>query len=275
MSKRYLNSDAGGKMIPKKLHYIWLGNNSKPNLMDICINSWREKLPDYEIIEWNETNLNFFQEVENNSFLKECYKRKLWAFLSDYFRMKVLYEQGGIYLDTDMQIVKTLDAFLKDDFFIGMESRGIISAGIIGAVPNHPVIKEILDFYQERIWLEPIYTTPDIITKVLTERYTFDFTEKIIEIESGKIKLYPQEYFYPYHFTEEFHYSKITPDTYGIHWWGKSWGKKKDLKKLYFLEFKHYKGIKKLLINILIGTGLMRFVKEWKVLKLLKRKINF
>ena len=83
-------------MIPKKLHYIWLGKNSKPNLMDICINSWREKLPDYEIIEWNEDNLNFYEEIEKNRFLKECYKRKLWAFLSDYFRMKVLYENGGI-----------------------------------------------------------------------------------------------------------------------------------------------------------------------------------
>ena len=116
-------------MIPKKLHYIWLGNNSKPNLMDICINSWREKLPDYEIIEWNESNLDFENEINNNTFLKECLDRKLWAFLSDYFRMKVLYENGGIYLDTDMQIIKSLDEFLEDDFFIGLESEDVISAG--------------------------------------------------------------------------------------------------------------------------------------------------
>lgn len=262
-------------MIPKKLHYIWLGNNSKPNLMDICINSWREKLPDYEIVEWNETNLNFYEEVEQNPFLKECYKRKLWAFLSDYFRMKVLYQCGGIYLDTDMQIVKGLDTFLENEFFIGMESQGVISAGIIGAIPHHPLIEEILNFYQESIWTEPIYTIPDIITKVLMGKYSFEFSQGIAEAEGGKIKLYPQEYFYPYHFTEEFQYSKITPNTYGIHWWGKSWGKKKDLKKLYFLEFKHYRGIKKILINILIATGLLRFVKEWKILKVLNRKINF
>ena len=71
-------------MIPKKLHYIWLGKNSKPNLMDICINSWREKLPDYEIIEWNEDNLNFYEEIERNSFLKECYNVIFKLFLSNY-----------------------------------------------------------------------------------------------------------------------------------------------------------------------------------------------
>lgn len=138
-------------MIPKKLHYIWLGKNSKPNLMDICINSWREKLPNYEIIEWNEDNLNFYEEIEKNNFLKECYKRKLWAFLSDYFRMKVLYENGGIYLDTDMQIIKKLDSFLNNSFFIGLESKDIISAGIIGAEANHKLIDEILKFYDKRI----------------------------------------------------------------------------------------------------------------------------
>ena len=161
-------------MIPKKLHYIWLGNNSKPNLMDICINSWREKLPDYEIIEWNESNLDFENEINNNAFLKECLDRKLWAFLSDYFRMKVLYENGGIYLDTDMQIIKSLDEFLEDDFFIGLESEDVISAGIIGAIPHHEVVKDILDFYKEDIWNEPIYTIPAIITRVLKKKYSFE-----------------------------------------------------------------------------------------------------
>lgn len=262
-------------MIPKKIHYIWLGKNSKPNLMDICINSWREKLPDYEIIEWNEDNLNFYQEIEKNIFLKECYTRKLWAFLSDYFRMKVLYENGGIYLDTDMQIIKNLDNFLKDEFFIGLESENIISAGIIGAEKNHKLSKEILKFYDKRIWSEPIYTSPDIITKVLKENYKFEFEKDVITIPKTTIKLYPAEYFYPYHFTEEFDYSKITKNSCGIHWWGKSWGKKKDLKKLYFLEFKHYKGIKKILINILIKLGVMSFIKDSNFLKELNKKLDF
>ncbi|MGL4897193.1 MAG: glycosyltransferase family 32 protein, partial [Cetobacterium sp.] len=117
----------------KKIHYIWLGKGSKPNIMDICINSWREKLPNYEIIEWNEENLDFYNEIKKNRFLEECYKRKLWAFLSDYFRVKVLYENGGIYLDSDMQILKSLDRFLDDKLFLGMEDENQPSAGIIGA----------------------------------------------------------------------------------------------------------------------------------------------
>lgn len=259
-------------MIPKKIHYIWLGKNSYPNLMDICINSWREKLPDYEIIEWNEDNLDFYNLIEKNRFLKECYKRKLWAFLSDYFRIKVLYENGGIYLDTDMQIIKNLDTLLENDFFIGAESEKVISAGIIGVTPKHPLVKKILDFYEEDIWNEPIFTIPDIITKVINREYDFKMESDITWIDKNMV-IYPPRYFYPYHFTEEFKYSCIKEDTYGIHWWGKSWTNKKDLPKLYFLEFKHYRGLKRKIVDILIATKLMRFVKHSKFLVDLSKRI--
>lgn len=259
-------------MIPKKIHYIWLGKNTYPNLMDICINSWREKLPDYEIVEWNEENLDFYRAIEKSRFLKECYNRKLWAFLSDYFRIKVLYEEGGVYLDTDMQIVKSIDGLLDNDFFIGAESEKVISAGIIGVAPKHPLIKKILDFYSVDIWNEPIFTIPDIITRVMRREYDFQMREDITMI-GEKMVIYPPRYFYPYHFTEEFKYSCIKADTYGIHWWGKSWGQKKDLSKLYFLEFKHYRGVKKTLVEILIFTGLMRFVKQSKLLIELSKRI--
>lgn len=259
-------------MIPKKIHYIWLGKNSHPNLMDICINSWREKLPDYEIIEWNEENLNFYDEIEKNRFLKECYDRKLWAFLSDYFRIKTLYEYGGVYLDTDMQIIKNIDNLLINDFFIGAESEKVISAGIIGVTPKHPLMKKILEFYDEDIWNEPIFTIPDIITRVVSREYDFQMEKDITNIQKGMV-IYPPKYFYPYHFTEEFESSCLKSDTYGIHWWGKSWTQKKNLSKLYFLEFKHYRGYKKTLVNLLIKTGLMKFVKQSKFLVDLSKRI--
>ncbi|STO31283.1 Mannosyltransferase OCH1 and related enzymes [Fusobacterium necrogenes] len=259
-------------MIPKKIHYVWLGKNPHPNLMDICINSWREKLPGYEIIEWNEETLNFYEEMEKNRFLKECYKRKLWAFLSDYFRIKILYEEGGIYLDTDMQIVKNIDSLLFNEFFIGVESKEIISAGIIGIVPKHELMKKILEFYENDIWNEPIFTIPDIITRVINKEYHFQMKEDITYIADGMV-IYPARYFYPYHFTEKFEISCIKNDTYGIHWWGKSWGEKKNLSKLYFLEFKHYHGHRKILIELLIITGLMKFVKRSKLLKNLGKRL--
>lgn len=250
----------------KKIHYIWLGKNKKPNIMDICINSWREKLNDYEIIEWNEENLDFYNEIEKNRFLKECYKKGLWAFLSDYFRVKVLYENGGIYLDSDMQIIKNLDPFLKDRVFFGMEDNKQISAGIIGCEKNSEIMKKILDFYKEKIWNCNYYTIPAIIQNILKSEYGFE--EGKLELKYG-IKLYPYEYFYPYHYTEEFEYNKITENTFGIHWWGKSWHTKKN--KLYFLEFKNTKGIKKLLINILIATKTLEIARKISDLKKIKK----
>lgn len=235
----------------KKIHYIWLGRGVKPNIMDICINSWRERLPDYEIIEWNEDNLNFYKEIEENRFLKKCYENKLWAFLSDYFRVKVLYEQGGIYLDSDMQVIKELDCFLEDKVFLGMEDEDQISAGIIGAEKNNPFIYEVLKFYNEDIWEKNIYTIPAIL------QYIYNKYPKYQEM----IKVYPSEYFYPYHYTEEFHYTKITDKTYGIHWWGKSWHG--DRKKLYFLEFKHLRGWKKIAVEALIKLRLLEVVRSF------------
>lgn len=243
----------------KKIHYIWLGGAPKPNIMDICINSWREKLLDYEIIEWNEKNLNFYEEIERNRFLKECYERKLWAFLSDYFRIKVLYEHGGIYLDSDMQIIKKLDGFLNDDLFFGLEDENQISAGIIGAKKKNPFILEILKFYEKDIWEKNFYTIPSII------QYLFKVKKP------KKIKLYKSEYFYPYHYTEEFKYTDIKKETHGIHWWGKSWHENK--KKLYFLEFKHIKGWKKIVINILILSKTLEPIRKFYE-KFIKKKVR-
>nr|WP_307775525.1 glycosyltransferase [uncultured Cetobacterium sp.] len=244
----------------KVINYIWLGKGSKPNIMDICINSWREKLPDYKIIEWNEDNLDFYREIENNIFLKECYKRGLWAFLSDYFRLKVLYEHGGIYLDSDMQILKKIDVFLNTRFFLGAEDDNQVSAGIIGAEKGHPLLKKILDFYKEDIWKSNIYTIPAIIQRILKDEYSFKGKiETKVELNDG-ILILPKEYFYPYHYTENFSYEKITSNTYGIHWWGKSWHK--NPAKLYFLEFKHIKGIKKMLINFFIYTKTLEIIKK-------------
>jgi mannosyltransferase OCH1-like enzyme len=248
-------------MIVKKIHYIWLGKGTKPNLVDICINSWREKLPEFEIIEWNEENLNFQEEISKNKFLQECYERKLWAFLSDYFRIKVLYKEGGIYLDTDMQILKNISPLLENDFFIGTESENILSAGIIGSIAQHPYLEKILEFYEEEIWNVPVYTLPAVLDWVLKKNPGL----------KRYMTIYPPQYFYPYHFTEDFNYSHIRPDTYGIHWWGKSWTG--DKKKLYFLEFKHFRGIKKILVDFLITFGLMGVFKNSSLAKFVNRRI--
>lgn len=244
-------------MIPKKIHYVWIGG-PKGNLENICINSWREKLPDYEIIEWNEKNFDIEKEIAGNKFFEECYKRKLWAFISDYIRIKVLYEQGGIYLDTDMQILKDITPLLSNHKFIsGYEDEEVyISAGFICAEKGHPLLKDILDYYETEILKSDIFTIPKVITHVLRKNYK--------QIDSNNfeedIYVYDREYFYPFSFKEEFSYECIKENTYGIHWWGKSWAKKRN----YFLESKNLKGVNKAFkyLKIFVSNSLLKFKKR-------------
>lgn len=218
-------------MIQKKVHYVWFGKD-KPEKVLKCIESWKKLLPDYEIFEWNEETFNVEEELKNNKFFRECYKRKLWAFVSDYIRVKVLYEYGGIYLDTDIEILKDISPLLeKSDLFLGYENNNFtMSFGIIGVIPKHKVFKEFLEFYNEEIWHSPIYIVTGILTKILEEEY------KNQDLEANKIKIYPREYFYPFNHDEEFTPECITENTYAIHWWGKSWNKNP---KVYFLKYKH------------------------------------
>lgn len=238
-------------MIPKKIHYVWIGG-PKGNIENICINSWREKLPEYEIIEWNEHNFDIEKEIKGKKFLEVCYQKKMWAFISDYIRIKVLYEQGGVYMDTDMQILKDITPLLdKQDVFFGYEDEKHISAGIIGAKPGHKVFKQMLDFYESDILSAPFYTIPKVITYIIENNY-----KKIDKnhYEDG-ITVYDRECFYPFSYREDFCYECIKENTYGIHWWGKSWVKKRD----YFLETKHMRGIEKVVkcVKILVSNSLL------------------
>ena len=120
-------------MIPKKIHYCWIGGNPLPELAIKCIESWKKYCPDYEIIEWNEKNYDF----RKNQFMREAYDEKKWGFVPDYARLDIIYEHGGIYLDTDVEIIKPLDSLLKEQGFAGMEQPGIVALGLgFGAEPK-------------------------------------------------------------------------------------------------------------------------------------------
>lgn len=215
-------------MIEKKIHYIWFGGN-KPEKVLKCIKSWEKFLPDFEIIEWNEKNFNIEEERGKNRFFRECYDRKLWAFVSDYVRVKILYENGGVYLDTDIEIIKNISSLLNTDMFLGYENENTMSFGIVGVIPKHKIFKEMYKFYQDKIWHSPLHIITSIFTEILQEEYKGNFDE-------NGIKIYPREYFYPFNHDEEFRESCIKENTYAIHWWGKSWKKNP---KVYFLKYKH------------------------------------
>ncbi|MED9946618.1 MAG: glycosyltransferase [Peptacetobacter hiranonis] len=225
-------------MIDKKIHYVWLGG-PKGNVENICINIWKDKLPDYEIIEWNEKNFDIEKEIKGKKFLEECYKQKLWAFIADYIRLKVLYEQGGLYMDTDIQVLKDLTPLMEENrLFFGYESKEYANGAIIGAEPHHPFIKDMLEFYNEDVMNSNLYTIPKIMTYILNKKYEkFDRNNF-----SEGIRVYDEEYFYPFNYNEEYTDDCITENTYVIHWWGKSWAKKRN----YFLETKHMSGFEKI-----------------------------
>ena len=137
-------------MIPKKIHYFWIGGNPKPESVLYCIDSWKKYCPDYEIIEWNESNYDFTK----NEYMRQAYEAKKWAFVTDYARLDVIYKYGGIYLDTDVELIKPLDSTLYYQGFMGFEKTPekdhYVATGLgFGMEPENPIIKEMMVDYEE------------------------------------------------------------------------------------------------------------------------------
>lgn len=131
-------------MIPKTIHYCWFGRGEKPKLAEKCIASWKKYCPDYEIIEWNEDNF----DINRNGYTRMCYAEKKYAFLSDYVRLVVVAEHGGIYFDTDVELLKSPDELLKDDAFFGFETDEYVATGLgFGSVAHGPAIEAMVAEY--------------------------------------------------------------------------------------------------------------------------------
>jgi len=133
-------------MIPKKIHYCWFGRNPKPKLAEKCIASWKKYCPDYEIIEWNEDNF----DINMNVYTRYCYENKKWAYLSDFARLYVVAENGGVYFDTDVELLKNPDELLKLEAFYGFETEKCINTGLgFGAEKNHPTVMAMVEEYEK------------------------------------------------------------------------------------------------------------------------------
>ena len=206
--------------IPKKIHYCWFGKNSLPKSVLKCIESWKCYCPDYEIIQWNETNF----DINEISYTKEAYKQGKWAFVSDYARLKIVYENGGIYLDTDVELIKSLDSLLKYDGFMGFQNNETVATGLgFGAIAGHSVMKLLLEDYFEIPFLREDGTMdltpcPDRNTKCLEQLgMRVDGTRQDIK----GIQIFPAEYFSPL----DWKTGKIkkTMNTYSIHHYEASW----------------------------------------------------
>ena len=221
-------------MIPKVIHFVWVGGKPLTPLAEKCIASWKKYCPDYEIKRWDETNF----DINENQFCREAYQCKKWAFVSDYIRMKVLYEEGGIYMDTDVEVIKSLDGFLNLKAFSGFESEKDIPTGIIAAEKGSEWIKKLLNYYSNKHFIKEnneMDTTTNvvIITDITKENYKIELNNTIQDL--GDVKIFSKEYFCPKSLTD----GKIrkTKNTYTIHHFSGSWKKKSDKFKAKILQF--------------------------------------
>lgn len=214
-------------MIPKKIHYFWFGKGEKSDLAKFCIESWKKNQADFEIIEWTEKNFDVFQ----NSFVKQAYENKKWAFVSDYARAKVLYEEGGFYLDTDMELKYPLGEFTKHQAICGFELQGVPYSAFWAVEKGHPLAKDIMEYYENLSSFEAIPNTK-IFSQLLVDKYGAKADEDTFQELKNGIILYPSLYFsldlpknyITHHFSGSWHTSwneddntyKKMVNTYGI-----------------------------------------------------------
>lgn len=227
-------------MIPKIIHYCWFGGKEKPKDVLRMIASWKKHCPDYEIKEWNETNF----DIHINRYCEEAYQQKKWAFVSDVARLWALYHEGGIYMDTDVEVVRPLDPLLSCQGFLGFEGTQWIATSIMGVKPHHPLIEKFLASYQQKHFILPdgsleVTTNVRAWTKLLKEQYGLVLNGKKQQV--GDFTIYPTDYFTPYDYIN----GKLTQtaNTYSIHWFGQSWVGLKDWRKKIAQWFHRIQGL--------------------------------
>jgi len=211
-------------MIPKVIHYCWFGNDRKPELINRCINSWKQIMPEYNIKLWGMDSFNF----DSVPFVKQAIQKKKWAFAADYVRLYALYTEGGIYLDTDVEVFKSLDQFLSNSFFAGTDTRIVndkkvffVESAIMGAEKGNEYISLAMKYYQNREFILPdgtldITMIPDILSNIL------DSYDSNYKREDIKQKLKNQTVIYPTNYFANSNY-EITKELYAKHWNTYTW----------------------------------------------------
>lgn len=241
-------------MIPKTIHYCWFGGNPLPKDAEKCINSWKKYCPDYEIIEWNESNFN----INSNQYVKEAYEAKKFAFVTDYVRLYVMYTYGGIYMDTDVEVVRSLDDFLKHQAFSGFESSNSIPTGIMGSEKDFPLFKKLLDYYDDKHFIKKdgsLDTTTNTVTITNICKECGLVLNNRFQVLDG-FALYPNDYFCP--LENETGVLRKTENTAAIHWFAKSWVEEKHRSMMAFTRVLHRIFGTEFIHNLAVKLGLRK-----------------
>lgn len=207
-------------LIPKKIHYMWLGKKQIPSNLQKCIDSWKRYCPDYEIIQWNENNY----DINKHRYMQDAYARGAYGFVPDYARLDLMYEHGGIYMDTDVEVKRNLDPLLYQEAFCGVEKWQTINfGGCSGAVKAHPMVGEFLKSREEIDFLDN-NGRPNTVT--------CGFYDTKVAIKNGYcingmtqniqgMNIYAFDYFHPYDYMSGHTY--MTEHTYSVHWFNGGW----------------------------------------------------
>lgn len=209
-------------MIPKTIHYCWFGGNPKPKLAEKCIKSWHRLCPDYEILEWNEDNYDLSKAP---IYVRQAYEAKKWAFVTDYVRLQVVYENGGIYMDTDVELKKGLDLLLSYTAYFGFENGTSIATGLgFGAVQGCCILKDLMEDYLDIPFIREdgtldLMPCPQRNLKAFLNRgLKLDDSMQVLE---GDILILPSVYLCPIDSVMKIR--TYSPDTISIHWFDASW----------------------------------------------------
>ncbi len=206
-------------MIPKLIHYCWFGRGPMSDLNHRCIESWRRVLPDYDIVEWNEDNSDL-----DSDYCRATYAQGLWSKVSNEVRLKALHRHGGLYFDTDVEVIKRFDDLLGLDCFFGFQlvepHVDWVNNAVIGARVGHPFLARCIEsLHQTHARLGHIPRGPELITAVLRKAGLQHYGRQDVH----GVTLLPRECFYPYAWTEAFVPDCVTAQTYGIHHWEGTW----------------------------------------------------
>lgn len=207
-------------MIPKIIHYCWFGDKPIPKTDQICIDSWKKFFPDFELKLWNEDTFH-----EKNEFLDRMIQEKKWGLYSEYVRFWAIEKYGGVYFDTDIEVLKPMDTFLNDSFFLGFEKPGQVNIAVIGSEPNHPFSKMMLKYYEDFKFNDQMKWSVQITGPILTEMVNIEGKNEKVEFMPNAF-IYPIDVFYslPYEEADTVDKKKyLTSNSYAIHYWNATW----------------------------------------------------
>ena len=254
--------------IPKVIHYCWFGGNPKPKLAEKCIKSWKKYCPDYEIVEWNEGN---FDLSDVPAYVQQAMEAGRWAFVTDYVRLRTLTEQGGVYMDTDVELVKPLDPYLHHQAFAGFEHPERVQTGLLACEKEFPLFREFLQHYDTARFLLPdgtVDTTTNV--QVLTDLCLGKGLVCNDRLQTvADLTIYPREVFCPVDFDTKV--LKKTRKTVAIHWFSGSWQTEEERQYLE-AEAKRLARERRSERRVAIGTRLLGETGYEKVKSILKGK---